>query len=332
MAQNTRIFYACQAVAITPRGSSPSSDYIVQGLQSVGMSSSFTLDQVFELGQLELYANIEEVADVEVTLEKVLDGYKTIYNLATQNDCSVSLSSAAKKVCDVWVAVFDDSLDNATGVPRTICANHGMVVGSVSYNYTVDGSATESVTLVGNDRYWNSQDAGDFGTAPDTKWTSDITSTLFDGSDAGPSGVVRRVNFDVAGSTFPPQVELNQANSTSLLLQSVSVSCDFGQENIQELGKYGPYAKYATFPIEVTSEFEVIASSGDLVNVSGSAPSSTGGQIIIKDDAGTVIDLGSNNLLTSVSYSGGDTGGGNVTVTYSYSNFNSLKVTDGGGA
>ncbi len=74
MAHNQRIFYAVQAVAIAPRGTNPlSADHVVHGLQSVGMSSTFTLDQVFEMGQIDIYENIEEVADIEVTLE-ILSG------------------------------------------------------------------------------------------------------------------------------------------------------------------------------------------------------------------------------------------------------------------
>jgi hypothetical protein len=45
---------------------------------------------------------------------------------------------------------------------------------------------------------------------------------------------------------------------------------------------------------------------------------------------GTVIDLGSKNKLTSVNYSGGDTGGGNATITYSYQTFNKLVVSGSG--
>ena len=97
-----------------------------------------------------------------------------------------------------------------------------------------------------------------------------------------------------------------------------------------ELGRFGPYYKYATFPFEVTSEFEVNATAGDLINASGAGENLTDRSIVIKDDAGTVIDLGSKNKLTSVSYSGGDTGGGNATVSFSYSTFNDIKV-DGGG-
>lgn len=332
---NQRIFYACQAVAIAPRGTTPlTAAHVVHGLQSVGMTSTFTLEQVFEMGQIEIYENIEEVADIEVTLEKVLDGYKLIFDLATNGACKTDLVAASKARSDVYVAVFDDGLSNATGVPKNVCMNSGMFVSSVSYSYTVDGSATESVTLVGNDRFWNSTTAGVIGTAPSTTWANNITTNI-DGTDTPKSGVVRRVNVDILGSVIPAEVSSQADSSNSVGLgsgmhvQSITVSTDFGQENIQELGRFGPYTRYATFPIEVTCEFEVIATNGDLTNVSGSAPNLRDRQIVIKDTAGTVLNLGTKNKLTSVSYSGGDTGGGNATITYSYSNYNVLTVNGG---
>ena len=118
---NQRIFYAVQAVAIAPRGAGYlHPDYVVHGLQSVGMSSTFTLDQVFEMGQIEIYENIEEVADIEVTLEKVIDGYNLMYDLATQGACKSGVVGASKKRSDVYLAVFDDSQDHATVVPQTV--------------------------------------------------------------------------------------------------------------------------------------------------------------------------------------------------------------------
>jgi hypothetical protein len=334
MAFNQRIFYACQAVAVAPRGTGAiTSSYIVHGLQSVGMTSTFTLEQIFEMGQLAIYENVEEVADIEVTLEKVIDGYKLIFDLATSGACKTDLVAASKARSDVYVAVFDDGLSNGTGVPRNVCMNSGMFVSSVSYSYSVDGNATESVTLVGNDRFWNGTTAGVIASAPNAIWTSNPTSN-FDGEDVPKSGVVRRVNVDLEGSTLPAEVK-SQMNDDPVGLgggyhvQSITVSTDFGQENIQELGRFGPYTRYATFPIEVTSEFEVIATSGDLINVSGNAPNLIDRAITIKDTAGTVLNLGTKNKLTSVSYSGGDTGGGNATITYSYSNYNVLTVQGG---
>ena len=41
---------------------------------------------------------------------------------------------------------------------------------------------------------------------------------------------------------------------------------------------------------------------------------------------GTRIYLGTKNKLASVNYGGGDAGGGNVSVTYSYTNFNDMTV------
>ena len=66
MSSNKRIFYACQAVAIKSTlgsgGDNIAAADIVRGLQTVGMSSTFSLDQVFEMGQIEIYENIEDVA------------------------------------------------------------------------------------------------------------------------------------------------------------------------------------------------------------------------------------------------------------------------------
>ena len=341
MARNQRIFYACQAVAICPRGTTTvATDHVVHGVQSVGMTSTFTLDQVFELGQIEIYENIEEVADVEVTIEKVIDGYKLIYDLATDGQCKVGVVPASKARSDVYVAIFDDGQNQATGVPKNICMNSGMFVSSVAYNYSVDGSATESVTLVGNDRFWN--DYAGVVAAPTASWSNaDLLGAKgFDGTDAAVSGVVRRVNVDVAGSALPGIVKSQSGDAADVVgrggghhVQSISVSTDFGQENIQELGRFGPYHRYATFPIEVTCEFEVISTSGDLVSVSGNAPNLSDEDILIKDTAGTILVLGSSgngkNKLSSVSYSGADTGGGNATVSYSFSNFNVLTVQGG---
>ena len=342
MARNQRIFYACQAVAICPRGTTTvATDHVAHGVQSVGMTSTFTLDQVFELGQIEIYENIEEVADVEVTIEKVIDGYKLIYDLATNGQCKVGVVPASKERSDVYVAIFDDGQNQATGVPKNICMNSGMFVSSVAYNYSVDGSATESVTLVGNDRFWNDYSA--VVAAPSASWSNaDLLGAKgIDGTDAAVSGVVRRVNVDISASTIPSIVRKQGGDDTAseagvsdnAHIQSISVSTDFAQENIQELGRFGPYTRYATFPIEVTCDFEVIATSGDLINVSGTHPNLANEDIVIKDTAGTILNLGDGsngkNKLTSVSYTGGDTGGGNATVTFSYSNFNVLTV-DGG--
>ena len=80
---------------------------------------------------------------------------------------------------------------------------------------------------------------------------------------------------------------------------------------------------------EKIKQIEVIGiSGGDLVNVSGTGKNlGTGETITVTDQAGTVVS-GDNFKLTGVSYSGGDTGGGNASVTFSYSTFNSFTATN----
>jgi hypothetical protein len=285
------------------------------------------------MGQLNIYENIEDVADIEVTLEKVIDGEKLIFDLASSGACKNDLVTASKNKCDVYLAIYDDGVSNATGAPRNICWNSGMYTSSVSYSYSVDGSATESVTLVGNNRFWNSV-TNETSTNASTKWGTTNHTSVFDGSDVPKSGVVRRNNVDLEGSTLPNILKEQKGDDATGLgggfhMQSCSVSTDMSQENILELGRFSPYTRYATFPIEVTSEFEIIATSGDLMTVSGNGTNLSNEEIVIKDTAGTVLNLGTKNKLASVSYSGGDTGGGNATVSYSFSNFNSLTVNGG---
>jgi len=337
MGRNDRIFYACQAVAIAKTGVTPEAKHIARGLQSVGMNSNFSLDQIFEIGQLEIYENVEDVADIEVSLEKVIDGETLLFTLASNGLASVDLVAAVKNRSDVYLSIFDDAQSNATGTARNVCWNSGCYISNVSYSYNVDGNATESLGLVGNDRFWNSVAGGTGSNA--TAQFATITTGQF-GSDSPLSGVVRRNDIDLANSELPDLVKSQEGDLANVPignenyhLQSVSISADFGQENLLELGRFGPYAKFVTFPIEVSCEFEVIATSGDLKSVSGINKNLVDQDILIKDSAGTVIDLGSGgsgkNKLSSISYSGGDAGGGNSTVTYSYTNFNSLIVDDG---
>ena len=120
-------------------------------------------------------------------------------------------------------------------------------------------------------------------------------------------------------------------------LSSVSVSTDLGREELFELGTRQPYARVVTFPIEVTCDIEMISLSGDMINAfadgcgnddpcTGIVDNLTNQIIRVATCEGTRIYLGTKNKLASVNYGGGDAGGGNVSVTYSYTNFNDCTV------
>lgn len=346
---NNRILYACQAVALAKTGHGSSDPFtqadntfrVMHGVQSIGLNSNFTLDQAFEFGQIELYANEEEIAEVEVTVEKLIDGKPLLYLQSVGEIGKTNVVAASNSRCDLYLAIFNDSVASIAGESaQSVAFCSGMYLSSVSYTYPVDGNASESITLVGNDRYWNTVAGFDaralFGNATAEQAPFDGNDSADDPATGGRSGyakgsgLVRRAQVDIAASTIPAEVSLQQNAAGGKGIQNITISADFGRENQTEVGRYGPYNKYATYPFEVTCEFEVNAVSGDLVSISGSNKNLTNRSIVIKDKAGTVIDLGAKNKLSSVSYTGGDTGGGIATITYSYSTFNELKVNGGG--
>jgi hypothetical protein len=220
MATNNRIFYAVQSVAVCKTGFPPSGGAsanvaFLKGVQSVGITTNFTLEQAFELGQVEIYENSEDIADVEVTIEKLIDGEKLIYLSAVGNIGKTNVVSASNNQCDVYLAIYADtntSTDSQT--PEKVVNCSGMYVSSISYTYPVDGAATESVTLVGNDKFWSDNIAGVIAD-PSTSYGSPATGT--DGSDVPVSGIIRRNNVDVAGSTLP-QVDTSKISASVLTL------------------------------------------------------------------------------------------------------------------
>lgn len=365
MSTNDRIFYACQAVGIQPHGDGGvvATGEVIHGLQSVGVTTNFNLEQAFELGQIEIYENIEGTPDVEVTLEKVLDGYPLIYHLASVGGldgtpAGSGLVGRSKSRCDVRLGIFPDNQNNVSAGDSSAEAEvymSGMYISSVSYTIPTDGSMTESVTLVGNNKQWlttgqkldaaavNAFDGTDSPAALSTP-SADEYSALASG------GVQQREDFLMSGCILPNSIKgvlgedygngLDFSNGNNLVhLQSFSCSTDFSREDILELGRKTPYARPAAFPIEVTSEIEAITTSGDFVNAfefgdtelygtSASGNNTQEENIFIAVRAGYGFDLGQKNRLSSVSYGGGDAGGGNATCTYSYTNFNELDVQD----
>jgi hypothetical protein len=334
---NNRIFYACQAVAFgefDDNQAIPDALVAAHGVQSVGINTSFNLEQAFELGQISIYENIEGLPDVEVTIEKVLDGYPLLYHLATTGAADDALVSRTKKRCNVALGIYPDDEEFIDGNAPVEVFMSGMYVNSISYTFPTDGPSTESVTLVGNSKTWGTSGAN-------SRFTDTVAANLTDGDDTpkGSGGIQRREDVMMKDSIMPVTIYgvsgVNTGNNWNTEtgrprahIQSITISTDLGREDILELGHKEPYYRTATFPVEVTSEFEVIAISGDFVNayVNGDNTPEQEIKIVLRD--GTEFDLGTKNRLSSVNYTGGDAGGGNATTTYSFSTYNDLTVIE----
>ena len=399
---NKRVFYATQGVAVGDQGATALQDSpapgtaqdsagkltIVHGLQSMGVTTNFNLEQIFELGQLSLYENREDIPDIEVTFEKILDGYSLVYHLGTNAATNAPLTGRADARADIRAIIGYSTEDNIiagstnSGVAELYCS--GMYVSSVSYTFATDGNFTESTTFVGNDKAWLSgprtatqpygpilvSDNGTINAAFSNAVFSDdapigVGNSVLrrenvvigaDGKElgmAGSGGMFRTVvpNFiegnTTVGGTWGVSGTITSPNSANvgtglgtnasiiadggtLYVNSFSCSVDLGRESINQMGKRVPYYRYVSFPIDVTSDIEVVAVGGDNINAAEESQNLSNHSIQFVLDDSTVIQLGNKNKTTSVSYGGGDAGGGNATITYSMTNSNDFVVLHSG--
>jgi hypothetical protein len=376
---NRRIIYATQGVALGDIGatgviqswgtSSPATIsgsgnvVVMHGVQSIGINTSFSLDPVRELGQLSIYENVEEVPDIEATIEKVLDGYTLAYHASTVTATDPTLTGRQNARADLRMVIGDDT-NSAISTGDSLTSElycSGMYWSSLSYTMPTDGNFTESLKLVGNNKKWLTSGAelllGVGGTV------SSVFDFGNDSPDSPDSGVMRRNNF-VTGSgltvlgtgnfvTVLPSfiegisdngsatgangsgvfVNCGTIDNTTTHIQSISFSVDVGRDAINQLGTLAPYYRYINFPVTVSTEIEVIATGGDNIDAVENLPS--GGnlsnntiQVVLQDS--TVIQVGNKNKITSVTYGGGDAGGGNAAIKYSLQNNNDFVVLHSG--
>jgi hypothetical protein len=327
--QNKRLFWAVEAIGFAPDGSS--TFVPAHGVQSLGSNLTFNLTEVFELGQISIYDNVEDTPDIEFTIEKLIDGYPLIYHLATPNAASPSLVGRSTERCIMALSTFGDTQNSASGTPNTQMTASGLYVSSMAYSFPAEDNATESITLVGNNKVWAS---GSF-----------TFTGGFNNNDTPASGIMRRQHV-VMGTTsgvasvWPkniPGINANGYNpqradgtSYSARIQNVSISTDLGREQLVELGRRNPFFRYATFPVEVTCDIEVLSVDGDFVSATeagiyGNGNNLSNEQIILRSVWGDVWDLGNKNKLSSVS-SNMSTDGSNQVDTFSFSNFNDLTI------
>lgn len=246
MPNNSRVFYAIEQVAIKDNAAPPTGAVanfntrefstgllasgvdqvgglweVPRGLQSIGMSTTFNLEQMFQLGQVELYEYSERQPEIEVTLSKVIDGTKPLFFMLTDpagaNDI---VARTANYRVDIAMEIYPDTQFRATGRPVSICTASGMYLSNVSYTYPVDGPVTEDVTVVGNDKIWgvmlavSGVTAGNNGgqsAEPIVRWPDDqlgnnpnapegLPSGAF-GHDGLTSALIEAGAFELAGGT-----------------------------------------------------------------------------------------------------------------------------------
>jgi len=351
---NNRIIYPSQQVGFAKLGAAT---YIAaRGVQTAGMNVSLPREAIFQLSESKVYENLEGMPEVEVSMEKVLDGNPPLLLLATNGAASASLFGRAPVSCQVAMSYFPETFDSASGLAIAEVRMSGLFWSSSSFTFPVDGTFNESLTLVGNHRKWyvtaNSIFSGQFDNT-----SIPLATTL------GSGGIQRREDlvFDAPAGLIAQdangQVDATKLNKCTILpkiiqgisssginerigttpnykcsVQNISVSCEGGREDLNELGHKAPYYKFLNIPVTVSCDIETINKSGDWIDAletgayenGNNSPRST---IKVATRDGLFIDLGTENRLVTVAVGGGGTDGGNSTLSYSFETENFYTVT-----
>lgn len=323
---NVRTFYACQSVAAAgPSGSdgtvggvASASAEVVDAVQSLGVTTNYNLEPVYQLGRIAAGDQFENNPEVEVSITQAITDSSDLYTYLMGEG---SLAESSDNRGELQLFIYSQTGD-ANGASLAKAIIRPAYLSSVTFNFPADGNSTADYTIVGNSKTIT------HGDLADKRPTEDLT------------GIIRRQFINRGSSSFTNEDGLLGALPANSKIQNVTISVDLGRENIYQLGETLPFTRYINFPVEVSTEIEVIVASGDYAQVvEGDTDCET--QRNVYDQPITVVtcaggsetktyDCGNKNRLTSVSQAGGDAGGDNVTYTYSYINYSEFGYTTDG--
>ncbi len=312
---NGRMFYACYGVAIL-KGSdgsdAPGDGTVISGVQSIGVSGGPSASSLLDVGRAKRKFIYYNKSDIQVTIERhITDGSSLIFENTTELLKTGNLGSMGDDLTGFNVSLMygDDSLDGLTSGADSLTYRDCLLT-SLSYNLTVDGPATESATFT-----TRRVEAGSGGFTIPT---------------AGQGVTLKREH--VTNITLP--TEVNALFGVGAL-QSIELDLSINYNELVNHGKW-PGAedqgeqnsdRYVVLPVEPSISYTGIVRQGGAPEIPNPADFLDRTCRVVADM--TVVahapsyftwDLGQHNYMTDVSFSGGDTGGGNLTGTISYQN------------
>tara|TARA_A100001201_G_scaffold33089_1_gene35644 strand:- start:162 stop:1253 length:1092 start_codon:yes stop_codon:yes gene_type:complete len=327
-----RIFYACQGVFID--GSE------LQNVQSVGVNYSAEAESISDQGRQQQFRSLYAKPEVEITIERNLNhGFTPFYAATTPSTyvggflladgnlgmCGWDGSSNLKEY-KVELVYMDDQDTSArvANIQYKYC-----LITNISYSFQVGGPATESITLKTHNLVRE-------GTA-----TVPVTGGTDSGTNIKRQAYIKPSDEDANSTVIPTELSSIITNDEhSGLIQSIEASLDISYEELSDQGTWRG-ANQTTNPSE-QNKWKYVSDVDIETSITANLTKSIQQDILMKDTnfMGTfpkpdreiklaftngasnffVLDLGKRNYLTSISWSGGDTGGGNVTGAFTYKN------------
>jgi hypothetical protein len=343
MPDNNRIFYACQAVYVDGT--------YLQNVQAVGIDYSADATSISDTGRSQRQRSFYSRPEITISIQREVNttavpfyaptsvtNYANAYILKNGNlGTSGWDSSSLLKEYSIEVAYGSDDL---SGNIESTTLKHCLLT-EVSYEISVDGKMTENLGFVTRNLIKSGSAAAPIGTP--------LSGTMF-----------KRHHLDVESEDFilPSEVksvvdvENDDGDDVARAVQSISINATFDYGEMTDVGKWRGSNqtstpteqnkwRYITTPIGITCEItaivrksivqNILITDANFMPISPTATPNREIKIVMGPVANPtdpsaptsfVIDLGKKNYLTGISFSGGDTGGGNVEATFSYANTN----------
>ncbi len=337
-----------------------------QGIQSVGFNTSVAFEPIFQMGQTELYGRTESQSpEVEATISKAFDGTQPLYTTIMGGNTAVNdkqPTELALNYCELDMGIYSENVPHASGAPESAIYCSGMYITNVSMTFPLDGMATEEITLLGDTKkhlsasnisaYENVHAGTGTAPAPYQRWSMNVSGSTL------PSGVKNYAIQSVSVSMGMGREALQEIGSRGKYCRyptyPFEVTTDFEVIVGGELTSRGVEpSSSASADVEIdhydfVNEIGLACFSNAKYSITpGVAPSDgniDSGYIDLgfRDQTITLvfcgatgsdnltIDLGSKCRATSQNYSGGDTGGDNATMSYSFQSYNEFKLTHAG--
>jgi hypothetical protein len=257
-------------------------------------------------------------------------------------------------------SVFGDTQSASSGVPTSEISCSGLYWSDSGFTFGTDAPFQETISWIGNNKVAKSSSfdflpqftnndaplslAGSGGVQirKDMIFQPILNGVGYAGGLETTTGLDTNGQLKAFLTILPPEVTGISASGTNDIspttgdfgchIQSINVSVAAGREAVLELGKKYPYFRFVNFPTAVTCEISIIGTQADVFNASEAGFDGQGNNtpyrtIKLRAREGLWIDLGTANKCTSVSMAGGDAGGGNVSLTYSYTNYNQYLIS-----
>ena len=389
---NNRVFYACQAVMFeasntesdptNPSGGAGLPTFLT-GVSSVGVNTTTPSESLLDVGRFQRRYHYYGQQEIEITIERTIDSASDMFytsagtygssqygnlHLLSQNNLGIQGSEDGDdKILrhyhitllygsDEYSRLGSNTSDggDANKVLSTVYPQ--CLLTNISYNISVDGPVTESITLI-------------------TKASTYDSSTLLTAynlptKSAVQSGdLIKRNNFDFTSGDIllPEEVTTMFDLSTTLEgkkvlgINSIDINIGIEYNELTDVGQWRGSSnttgaanarkeqnrwRMVNLPIQITAEFTGTARQqypASMPNRGALFSASDGSETAIVDkyDEWTKVDrkirlvatkkpsiitkyfiwdLGERNYLTDISVSGGDAGGGNVETTMTYQN------------